>query len=345
MSLRHIAIPSWPRRTPPKFPTYALATRVQAKLQQDLLAWKSAAVLAAGSPSLASALPPPPPPTLISFTPTPTYTLGRRQTEPLTTPQLNRLRMPLRGVFTPAVARAPRGGLTTYHGPGQAVLWPVVDLRSPLYSYFLVSDYVCLLEKATIATLRKLFGLNGLTSSEHRGVWVNSTNMDPPPCDAKEQGGEEREKEENGDERKIAAVGVHLRRHVTGLGTAVNLTMPVVGPEDVNPWGRIIACGIIGKEVTSVAAQLQRLGRPYEAGMTTKDFSSAWAVEFAARLYNHNPNAKSCSATATTTAAIATTVDQVDWEQWKEETQFNEEGDETYDWEATERRSPRRSPW
>ncbi|KAI1392492.1 uncharacterized protein F4822DRAFT_130790 [Hypoxylon trugodes] len=268
MPLRHIAIPSSPGRIPPRCPTYALANRIQSKLQQELLAWK------------ASPVAPPPVPALISFTPAPTYTLGRRQTEPLSTEELARLRAPLRVLqsrsgdaddkvngndkafaFTPEVLHAPRGGLATYHGPGQVVLWPVIDLRSPLHTHFGVREYTCLLEKTTIATLRRLYGIEGFTTS-NPGVWVRHSGT---------------------EERKVSALGVHLRRHVTGLGVAINFGMPVAGPEDVNPWARIIACGLGDKGVTSVAAQLKSPSTP-----RGEDIATAWVAEFATRLEIHD---------------------------------------------------------
>jgi lipoyl(octanoyl) transferase 2 len=121
MSLHHIRIPSLPSR----FPTYALAVEIQSRLQGRLLEYKTA------SRDAVTATPTPPPPTLISFTPSPTYTLGRRQTRPLSAEEEQRLRNPLRvrhvdpetrtsryRLFNPEVTRAPRGGLATYHGPG-----------------------------------------------------------------------------------------------------------------------------------------------------------------------------------------------------------------------------------
>jgi lipoyl(octanoyl) transferase len=60
---------------------------------------------------------------------------------------------------------------------------------------------------------------------------------------------------------KIAALGVHLRRHVSALGTAVNVDFPAaaeeVRDEARNPWARIVACGLEGKTVTSVAGELR----------------------------------------------------------------------------------------
>ncbi|KAI2604879.1 uncharacterized protein GGS25DRAFT_524374 [Hypoxylon fragiforme] len=270
MSLRHIAIPSCSRsRTSLLYPTYALATRVQSKLQQGLLAWKAGASDPHHQHHPQQHLRSTPPlPTLLSFTPAPTYTLGRRQTEPLSEPEVARLRAPLTvystdtttRAFVPELLHAPRGGLTTYHGPGQVVLWPVIDLRSPLHTHFTVRDYTCLLEKTTIATLGRLYQITGFTTS-NPGVWVRAD-------------GDGRE------ERKISALGVHLRRHVTGLGVAINFGMPVTGPESVNPWARIVACGLGDKTVTSVAAHLDLSPLTVRA----EDIALAWADEFATRL-------------------------------------------------------------
>ncbi|KAI0119847.1 hypothetical protein F4814DRAFT_256928 [Daldinia grandis] len=295
MPLRHIAIPSWPRTTPPKYPTYSLATRVQSRLQKELLAWKALRDDPRRRPA------PPPLPTLISFTPAPTYTLGRRQTEPLSASELARLRAPLSvsvpscddyesittAVFAPEVLHAPRGGLTTYHGPGQAVLWPVIDLRSPLHAHFSVRDYTCLLEKTTTATLRRVYGVAGFTTS-NPGVWVCKDN------------------DLSRDEEKISALGVHLRRYVTGLGVAVNIGVSVTGAEATNPWARIVACGLGDRGVTSIATQLDLLPTHEIA---TEDITEAWAAEFAERL--ELPDAA---------------VDEEEWETWEKELQLEPVG-------------------
>ncbi|KAH9889113.1 hypothetical protein F4778DRAFT_391684 [Xylariomycetidae sp. FL2044] len=295
MHLRHIHIPTVAK---PHLVSYALATSIQSILQSALLTWKAQQQQPQQQP--ATSRPPPPPPTLLSFTPTPTYTLGRRQTEPLTASELDRLRAPLRvtttttttthrddhapittttDVYVPDVTHAPRGGLTTYHGPGQTVLWPVIDLRSPAHRHFSVRDYACLLEKTTMATLG-LRGVRGFTT-ENPGVWVSSSG-----------GGEEEGRPQ--EERKIAALGVHLRRHVTGLGVAINGGMPVRGRDaGENPWARIVACGLGDKEVTSLAEVLrgeeegeeeENLSHQTWAWERNRDVASAWAREFAARL-------------------------------------------------------------
>ncbi|KAI1357533.1 hypothetical protein F5Y08DRAFT_157445 [Xylaria arbuscula] len=284
--LRYLTLPSNPSAIRPEYATYALASRVQQVLQQELLAWK------AGAPSSRG---PPPPPSIIAFTPAPTYTLGRRQTEPLSKSEVARLQSPLfvptlsasgksmanngraensrgEGVFfSPTITNAPRGGLTTYHGPGQLVIWPVIDLHSPLHAHLSVRDYACLLEKTTIATLKRLWGLAGFTT-ENPGVWVRP-------------GGARGQQDGGGDERKIAALGVHLRRHVTGLGVAINYGTPVTGPSETNPWGRIVACGLGDRGVTSVRTELGHNDlREEDESTALANLGDTWRSEFTERL-------------------------------------------------------------
>ncbi|KAK3900890.1 hypothetical protein C8A05DRAFT_16861 [Staphylotrichum tortipilum] len=244
--LRHLHLPS----AHPHYIPYALANRVQEHLRRGHLDFKDAV----SSTSPIRQAREPPPPTLVTFTPSPIYTLGRRQTGPLPAATIARLTAPLRipspsqtgrndhetaATLTPQVLPSPRGGLTTYHGPGQVVLWPVLDLKSPLHKNFTVKCYARLLENTTIAVLASVFGIRAGTT-EDPGVWAAASS-----------GREE-------DARKIAALGVHLRRHVAALGTALNLAMPgpEVTDEGLNPWARIVACGLEGKGVTSVAGEV-----------------------------------------------------------------------------------------
>ncbi|KAI1169664.1 hypothetical protein F4777DRAFT_194283 [Nemania sp. FL0916] len=307
----------------PRLPTYAFASRAQAALQQELLAWKARPPDERG---------PSPPPSLIFFTPPPTYTLGRRQTEPLTASEMARLQSPLfvptRGhyrhgasedadswsgvadgeregkgaekggadsdktaFFLPTIERAPRGGLATYHGPGQLVIWPVIDLHSPWHARLSVRDYACLLEKTTIAALHQQWGLNSFTT-ENPGVWVRSPGVPGVPGSPDFSGpvtGDSLEAHARG-ERKIAALGVHLRRHVTGLGVAINYSTPVTGPTETNPWSRIVACGLGDRGVTSVCTELRLHGRTDRStdDRTALDaLAETWRAEFQRRLKIH----------------------------------------------------------
>ncbi|KAL1844520.1 hypothetical protein VTK73DRAFT_2374 [Phialemonium thermophilum] len=293
MRLRHIHLPS----APPSFPPYRLATAVQELLRRELLDAKD---LQAAVTSHPARPPPPPPPTLLSFTPQPTFTLGRRQTAPLSAEELARLQAPLhlrfRGdggathTYHPSVLSSPRGGLTTYHGPGQIVLWPIVDLRpSPVPSsprprrHFTVRSWARLLETTTMRTLSHLFGLAPFTTQDP-GVWVRhrASGDDPSRGD--------------GDLRKIAAMGVHLRRHVSALGVAINLDTPPPAPprqqssegqdERADPWARFVACGLEGKGVTSVAREI---GADNVPAARPAVVAAAWAEELAKELWEGPP--------------------------------------------------------
>ncbi|WXC59120.1 hypothetical protein SNK03_005005 [Fusarium graminearum] len=213
-----------------------------------------------------------PRPHLVSFEPAPTLTLGRRQ-PPLTPAQASRFQAPLsvtlpsrrssvpERIFTPDVRQTSRGGLTTYHGPGQLVLWPVLDMHSPLFAHYSVMSYASHLEATTRRLLADTFGLKTYTTRDEPGVWVYTSAGQP--------------------ERKIAAMGVHHRRHVTALGIAVNIEVPVEGPEDVNPWARFVPCGLEGKLVTSVAAELKENGDVSRLdGWDMASLAARWATMF-----------------------------------------------------------------
>ncbi|KLU82830.1 hypothetical protein MAPG_01898 [Magnaporthiopsis poae ATCC 64411] len=294
--LRHIHLPSDAAQT--TYPSYCVAAAIQARLQRAQLDFKAASSSSSSSPS-------PPPPALVTFTPTPTYTLGRRQHSSFSSsfqsktlpPSLQALTKPLHfahhpttttTAYEPVVLRTSRGGLTTYHGPGQLVIWPVLDLKGGggFHRPYTVRSYASLLQTVTCTILARLWGLVGTTTCDP-GVWLTTAG--------------EVEKEET---RKVAAMGVHLRRHVTGLGVALNLSTPVTSSssssansttdaEGSNPWLRFVPCGLEGKHVTSVAEELRLRGGDDEAGLDLnldpvrdagRAVADAWAAEFAARI-------------------------------------------------------------
>src|SRR5258706_5866382 len=115
------------------------------------------------------------------------------------------------------VIRSSRGGDVTYHGPGQLVVYPIVDLRSKLRKD--VHRYVRNLELSAIRTLKD-FGLTAARRPPYTGIWI--------------------------DKRKIAAIGVAVRRSITYYGLALN-----VNP-DLSYFERIIPCGLTWAEVTSM---------------------------------------------------------------------------------------------
>ncbi|HEY7219329.1 MAG TPA: lipoyl(octanoyl) transferase LipB [Candidatus Binatia bacterium] len=119
------------------------------------------------------------------------------------------------------VIRASRGGDVTYHGPGQLVVYPIIDLRSKLRKD--VHRYVRNLEYAAIRTLKD-FGLTATRRPPFTGIWIG--------------------------DKKIAAIGIAVRRCITFHGLALN-----VNP-DLSFFNRIIPCGLAWADVTSMANEL-----------------------------------------------------------------------------------------
>ena len=148
----------------------------------------------------------------------PVYTIGRGGDESNLLASPDRLRE-LRAEFV----RIDRGGDITFHGPGQLVAYPIVELRDPLD----LRRYVRALEAAIIDTAAR-FGVAAGRVEGLTGVWVQ-------------------------DRRKLAAIGVRVRRGVTTHGLALNVNTELRWFEEMIP------CGIRDKEVTSLAGEL---GRP-----------------------------------------------------------------------------------
>uniref|UniRef100_A0AAG5DMU0 3'-5' exonuclease n=1 Tax=Anopheles atroparvus TaxID=41427 RepID=A0AAG5DMU0_ANOAO len=117
--------------------------------------------------------------------------------------------------------RTNRGGLITFHGPGQLVAYPILNLKLFQPS---VRWYVCHLERSIIELCRR-YGLRVQTTTD-TGVWVG--------------------------DRKICAIGIHASRYVTTHGLALNCSTEL-------GWFRhIVPCGLARKSVTSLAAELNR---------------------------------------------------------------------------------------
>lgn len=119
------------------------------------------------------------------------------------------------------VHRASRGGDVTYHGPGQLVVYPIIGLRSKLRKD--VHRYVKNLEMTAIETLKN-FGLEARRRPPYTGIWI--------------------------DNRKIAAMGIAVRRGITFHGLALNVNT------DLSYFDRIIPCGLSWADVTSMAKEL-----------------------------------------------------------------------------------------
>jgi lipoyl(octanoyl) transferase len=149
-----------------------------------------------------------------------------------------------------------RGGLVTYHGPGQLVAYPIVDLRA--YDGD-VHRYVRGLEQAIIGALDEA-GVPAQTIEGLTGVW---TIGDPPPTLSPTPA------------RKIASIGLHVSRGITTHGLAVNVD------NDLQPFEWIVPCGIEGVAMTSVAKEVGW-------GATVDAFSNLLAGQFGkAQLARH----------------------------------------------------------
>jgi len=129
-----------------------------------------------------------------------------------------------------AVVQTNRGGQVTYHGPGQIVAYPLIDLRR-LHIY--VKEYVFRLEQALLKTLAH-FGVTGHRVIGAPGIYVN---LDDPFGHAALTGPRVDPFEGLG---KIAALGIKVSRHCTYHGVALNVAM------DLQPFAGINPCGYPG---------------------------------------------------------------------------------------------------
>ncbi len=118
-----------------------------------------------------------------------------------------------------------RGGDVTYHGPGQVVGYPILDLDNFFTD---IHKYLRLLEETIILTIAE-YGLKGERSAGETGVWLD---VGTPFA------------------RKICAMGIRTSRWVTMHGFALNVNA------DLGYFDHIIPCGIKGKAVTSMHAEL-----------------------------------------------------------------------------------------
>ena len=184
------------------------------------------------------------PDTVILLEHEPVVTLGRRADESA------ELHLP-EGVDV-EIVETNRGGKSTYHGPGQLVCYPILDLDRHVRD---LKKYVRDLEEAIIRTLAS-FSLEGTRYEGLTGVWL-------PPF-----GG--------AGPRKIASIGVHASRWVTTHGYALNVDLD---PAPFTQW--ITACGLDDAQFTSMAGEL---GRPLTVDEVRPVAADAIAEVFALEL-------------------------------------------------------------
>jgi lipoyl(octanoyl) transferase len=120
------------------------------------------------------------------------------------------------------IVQIDRGGEVTYHGPGQLVIYPLVDLRRAKLG---VRSIVTALEQSVIQLVSE-YGITAVARREAPGIYVG--------------------------EKKLGSVGLRIRRHSSYHGLAVNVNL------DLEPFHRINPCGFQGLQVT----QLAELGGP-----------------------------------------------------------------------------------
>lgn len=143
------------------------------------------------------------------------YTLGRRA-------DTNNILRRIPGVD---VVQITRGGDITYHGPGQLVAYPIIDLQ---LHHLGVKQYVDCLEEAVIRTIAE-YGIDGRRVEGATGVWIETGTP---------------------RERKICAIGVKCSRFCTMHGLALNVNT------DLSYFSAIHPCGFVDKGVTSIAAEV-----------------------------------------------------------------------------------------
>lgn len=191
----------------------------------------------------------------------PVVTLGRStKAESLPIPPAE---LPARGV---EVFEIERGGDVTFHGPGQLVGYPIIDLapiRPDLHWYLRE------LEGGLIDALATL-GIAAGRNPGFTGVWVGP--------------------------RKVASIGVHVKRWVTLHGFALNVTT------DLGWFDLIVPCGIAGVEMTSVARELARAGRSAD-GVTSAVTTAA--VEAFGRRFGRRPAARTLAEVTRNLPALA----------------------------------------
>jgi len=144
------------------------------------------------------------------------------------------------------VIKSDRGGLTTFHGPGQLVAYPILNLGK-LKCLRTLRKYVSNLEQVAVHTCRML-GVAadvGAANVSHTGAWAN--------------------------EKKICAIGVHCKRYITTHGLALNCDV------DLDWYHNIVPCGIQDREVTSLSAEL---GQPTSVNDVIPQFLASFEAIF-----------------------------------------------------------------
>ncbi|KAF5383999.1 hypothetical protein D9757_006996 [Collybiopsis confluens] len=156
----------------------------------------------------------------------PVYTAGRRQT----TESVRDEKLRLTNIGADFINTS-RGGELTYHGPGQIVGYPLLDLSryAPAMG---IRDYICRMQKALELHLRERHGITP-SKSEHTGIFLNPTT-------------------------KVGSIGVQVRHRLTTHGFSLNVT-----EEPISWFNQIVACGLADVHAGSIEGVQ---GRPINLG-------------------------------------------------------------------------------
>ncbi len=119
-----------------------------------------------------------------------------------------------------AVTQVERGGNITYHGPGQLVVYPIIDIEAAKVS---VVNFVHALEEVMLQTAA-VWGIEAERNSTNHGIWVGN--------------------------QKLGSIGIALRRGISFHGLALNVNL------DLTPFSWIQPCGLQGVQMTSMAKEL-----------------------------------------------------------------------------------------
>ncbi len=122
-----------------------------------------------------------------------------------------------------------RGGDVTFHGPGQLVAYPILDVES---LHMGLAEYIMNIEETIIRSLIP-YQLTGERIDGAAGIWLRNDTGTP-------------------HDRKIGAIGIKASRQITMHGLAVNINT------DLSYFDKIVPCGLEGKGVTSLSKELQR---------------------------------------------------------------------------------------
>jgi lipoyl(octanoyl) transferase len=148
-----------------------------------------------------------------------------------------------------------RGGDITYHGPGQLVGYPILNLGAIRKD---VVWYVRMLEEVMIRATAE-FGINAERVAGKTGIWVHGTNDSNAPSVTDE---------------KLGAIGVHLSRWVTSHGFAYNVST------DLRYFDLIVPCGITGRKATSLEKILARaVTRKEVMQLIVRNFGEVFGLE------------------------------------------------------------------